>query len=998
MQTLNPADFLDTRASPKASKATSEATTSAAQARFADRKAEADAIKAEADAAAAQAALVEKERAAALNLTPGQKKADETYAADYNEWIVNGEYATVVQNLKTLKSAIKTLRSGKTLSGNIVGRLPEFVQKALYGDDPKAMKDAIDQLTVGSLRTILGSQFTEKEGARIQAQSYDITSEEESNVGKIDKSIDELLGRAMAKQAAAQYFSENGTLAGYTGVNPLALGPWDSSTIERAKKDFGLVFGEEKAKSPFEVIEELKPTTETRAGASETYVSAEAKRLASAMDKAWREGASVEDMIAMNPGVDRKALAEAERYRNLKEPVYAKFAPYESERPASLIGAAADNAILGPAIAAITSSTPGGSIEQIARLTGGDPEKTAFALDYLKGKYPYSSTFGEMGGEITRSILGTKALTSMGMAALPAAFAAETGLGALEGGLEARPGETLAGTIVGAGEGATVGALPFAASRVLDPKTPEAILDMRDRGVPMSVGQTLGIPDLEAGIAKLLPVGGDVTLAAQRRAFSDLPRAYLDEAGSYIKAPALDKTIKPTERFGQTQEAFNEAYEKAKSNLFVMRDEPFDTAVAEFRARLKNGVDFDPANAKRLEKLLDDTIVRRLSGKPSGDTYKSLDSLLGKRRAAFGKAQNDELVAGVDEMQRILRSNATRHSDPAAVKFLDDVDTGYSYLIRGEEAAKAAGTPAGEFSPSQLLKAVQKGDISARGRAFARGEARGQEFAERGVEALGKGATDVAPLERGVGLFAGPTILSPVNAALGIANAPGVRPALNTLIAGRRPEALKNMGELAAKYPALLSGYVKSINEGMDLVEERPTDVEALLERYNYTPQTGGEGIPQVGPELTDAQRDYALQSAARGAAPAAEVAPVAEVAAPVAEEGVTMFGDKAVEYDPETDTFVELATGRRVKELADLTKPPKGMYHGGSVQEFAMGGLAHSLGSEMPEITVPLRASAPAQEIVVPVGMYRGGRVQAFRKGGVASIADLARHYGTRR
>jgi hypothetical protein len=996
MQTLNPADFLDTQATPKASKAASEAIISAADAAYASRKAKADAIRAEADAAAAQAGLTTKQKEATLNLTPGQKKADETYAADFNAWIVNGEYANVVQDLKTLSSVIKTLRSGKTLSGNIVGRLPDFLQKALYGDDPKAIKDAIDQLTVSSLRTILGSQFTEKEGARIQAQSYDITSGEETNVGKIEKSINELLGRAMAKQAAAEYFSKNGTLAGYTGENPLALGAWDNTKVERAKKDFGLVFGEEKAKSPFEIIEELKPTTETRAGASETYVSAEAKRLAAAMDKAWREGASVEDMIAMNPGVDREALAEAERYRNLPDPVYAKFAPYESERPASLIGAAADNEILGPAIAAITSATPGGSIEQIARLTGGDPEKTAFALDYLKGKYPVSASAGEFGGEFGRSVLGAKALTSLGMSALPATFAAETGLSALEGGLEARPGETLAGTLIGAGRGAFMGALPFGFSRVFSPKTSEAVLDMRDRGVPMSVGQTLGVPDMEANIAKLLPVGGDVTLAAQRRAFADLPRAYLDEAGSYIKAPALDKTIKPTERFGQTQKAFNEAYENAKSNLFVARDEPFDTAVAEFRARLTNGVDFDPANAKRLQKLLDDVVVRRISGKPSGDTYKSLDSLLGKRRAAFGKAQNDELVAGVDEMQRIIRDNAVRHSDPAAVKALDDVDEGYSYLIRGEEAAKSAGTPAGEFSPSQLLKAVQKGDISARGRAFARGEARGQEFAERGVEALGKGATDVAPLERGVGLFAGPTILSPVNAALGIANAPGVRPTLNTLIAGRRPELLKGTGDLIAEYPALFSGAIGGADEVSLMLENMPTDVGALLERYGYAPQTAEQGVPIVGPELTDMQRKYAEQVAARQAPVAAQEEPAVETA-PAADEGLLKIGDVTAKYDPETNTYVDLATNRRVKELADFLKPEE-TYAGDPVRGFAMGGMAHSLGAETPQITVPLSVGAPAQEVVVPVGMYHGGRVQPFKNGGKARIADMARHYGARR
>ena len=62
------------------------------------------------------------------------------------------------------------------------------------------------------------------------------------------------------------------------------------------------------------------------------------------------------------------------------------------------------------------------------------------------------------------------------------------------------------------------------------------------------------------------------------------------------------------------------------------------------------------------------------------------------------------------------------------------------------------------------------------------------------------------------------------------------------------------------------------------------------------------------------------------------------------------------------------------------------------------MGGMAHSLGAEMPEIMVPLRASAPAQDVVVPMAMRRGGTVQTFRNGGKASIADMARHYGMRR
>lgn len=971
-------------AGSKQSKAASEAVISAADAVYASREAKAKAEKAEADAAAAQAGVPEAQQKGAMKLTPGQQKVDENFAPAYNEWVSSGGYADTLRQLRELDAVLTDLKSGKQLSGAVVGRLPIFVQQILYGDDPQNTKASVNRLTVSSLRQILGSQFTKEEGERIQQMSYDPNVSEQSNIGKIQSSVRELLARAKAKEASANYFGKYGTLAGYTGPMANKPGEWDETLLDKADKAFETLYGAEKAESPYETIEKLKPVTEKRAGPSETYVTAEAKRMAAEMDKAWREGASVEEMIAKYPGVDKEALARAEEYRSLEEPVYAKFLPYESERPSSIIGQAAEIPFVGEGMAALVSATPGGSIEQIARLTGGDPEQTAFALDFLKGKYPISSSLGEFGGEFGRSVLGAKALTSLGMSALPATLATETGFSALEGGLEARPGESAAGTLIGGGRGAFMGALPFGFSRAFSPKTPEAVLAMRERGVPLTVGQTLGIPDLEANAAKVLPLGGDITLAAQRRAFGDLPRAYLDEAGSYIKAPALAKELKPTERFGQTQKAFDEAYKKAKANLTVARDPEFDAAVAELRGRLRNGVDFDPANAKRLEKLLDDVVIRRLSGKPSGDTYKDLDSLLGKRRAAFGKAQNDEMASGVSDMQKILRDNATRNSDPAAVKALDDVDTGYSYLIRAEEAAKSATTPAGEFYPSALLKATQKGDLSARGRAFARGEARGQEFAEQAAEALGKGATDVAPLERTAGLFVGPTLLSPVNAAMGIANAPGVRPALNTLIAGRRPEFLKGTGDLIAQYPALFSGAIGGADEVSLMLQNMPTDVNALLEQYGYAPQTAEQGVPIVGPELSDMQRKYAEQVAAQAGVPAVEEAPVAEEGLVLVDGRPTEEREDGRRYFVGTDELADVDTD----PLAERSNPARG---------FAMGGLAHSLGAEVPQITVPMRAPMPAPEIVVPMRKYRGGRIQPYKKGGKATIADMARHYGAK-
>ena len=169
-------------------------------------------------------------------------------------------------------------------------------------------------------------------------------------------------------------------------------------------------------------------------------------------------------------------------------------------------------------------------------------------------------------------------------------------------------------------------------------------------------------------------------------------------------------------------------------------------------------------------------------------------------------------------------------------------------------------------------------------------------------------------------------------------------------------EVLDAVGPTATKAAELYKKYPAATLAAAQL-GAREYDVERLMNEYGIgsptlpvdakPPEeivvTAEEGYPKQG--LADLANSY-------GIAPAA-VAAVPETA-PIPEKGVTMFGDKAVEYDPETDTYVELATGRRVKELTDLAKPAK--------------------------------------------GKYRGGRVQAFNRGGMASIADLARHYGMRR
>lgn len=97
--------------------------------------------------------------------------------------------------------------------------------------------------------------------------------------------------------------------------------------------------------------------------------------------------------------------------------------------------------------------------------------------------------------------------------------------------------------------------------------------------------------------------------------------------------------------------------------------------------------------------------------------------------------------------------------------------------------------------------------------------------------------------------------------------------------------------------PLMLSGV-----GGMALEAMQDPELQALVQQYAEAPQE--EPAPQM-------------------AAPE----PVAAVEEPP--KSSIMFEGREVEYDPSTDTYVELKTGRRVRDLEELTKP-EAMYRGG--------------------------------------------------------------------
>jgi hypothetical protein len=183
-------------------------------------------------------------------------------------------------------------------------------------------------------------------------------------------------------------------------------------------------------------------------------------------------------------------------------------------------------------------------------------------------------------------------------------------------------------------------------------------------------------------------------------------------------------------------------------------------------------------------------------------------------------------------------------------------------------------------------------------------------------------------------------------------------------------------------------------------------DAGALIEKYG--PQVlGGSlgatlgGIPTRGtPDVTGTApvEFQPVQVSPKNLAQ--EVAAEGEGAAP--EEGPVLVDDRPTEIREDNRRYFV-----GTNELAEVDTDPL-LERSNPAREFAMGGMAHSLGSKT-ESTEPSyalsEADSPPPVFSTQLPMKTGGaakkatrRVQAFRNGGVASIADLARHYGMRR
>ena len=143
--------------------------------------------------------------------TEGEKVVDREFAKEYNKWTTGGK-ADYEVNSKIFKEAIKDLEEGKVDTGPLEGigaRTP------IIRTDARAMEDRVRKAINSMLRATLGAQFTEKEGERIFAQTFDPFKSSEDNIRAMQLELDKIEKRKDAIEDMGSYYEKKKTLAGY---------------------------------------------------------------------------------------------------------------------------------------------------------------------------------------------------------------------------------------------------------------------------------------------------------------------------------------------------------------------------------------------------------------------------------------------------------------------------------------------------------------------------------------------------------------------------------------------------------------------------------------------------------------------------------------------------------------------------------------------------------------------------------------------------------------
>ena len=449
-------------------------------------------------------------------------------------------------------------------------------------------------------------------------------------------------------------------------------------------------------------------------------------------------------------------------------------------------------------------------------------EAVARYRDDSQAMAPEGFDFARMGGQVA----GTLPLGGLRVAQ-GAARGAQYLNGILQGGIGgalASPDDAASGANTGALVSAVLPPLLRTAGQGMKEVAAPLInrvADLRAAGVNVTPGMAMGsVAKSVEDKLRSVPILGDAITSAQRAAINDYNTAAINMALKPI-GEKVPTGVSGRDAIGYLQSATSDAYSNVLKKVGgVDIDGSFLRDVVNMQNGVSQMANATPEISGKLQGILQSEVLNKFppNGRMDATLFKQIDSRLGRFESEFGRAPdvyaNDagRIVGQVRESLRDL----LRRQAPDEASALDDADTAFAMRQRIVDASSRLGADEGVFTPEQLFSAVRSGDRSKGKRAFARGDALMQDFAESGKSILGNKYPDSGTAGRlgWLGLGAG-TMVNPVGTGLALSAA-----SLPYLPYIRRPVVAA-----AAQVPKIVS----PLGSLADLLGRNPAGISAAL-------------------------------------------------------------------------------------------------------------------------------------------------------------------------
>ena len=1018
MQTLNPADFLDTKASPKQSEAASTAKIKGIEADYANAVTAADVKKKQAEAIIANATSLDQIRQAraeadkavadaiaakaAADAAIAKLKGPEKSAADQTaETRILGDMNTAVDAINLLtkqfnenlagqgiiqstleyfpsqaKGAINSTAAGLADVGLALFKIPGMGSQS--DSDAARFVQANQPSTSDFDMTFLGKTYNLRrridakvrsmglppirwtEPVDTAARQYLALPENERSklgvraVGTFkDVPDDYLVDQTAATQGGAAAATQDGTAAATQADASTALP--DNAAFAQPIGMEAAAFGADKTSMPIppEMQAEMNEWFGKNPRGTVGLKSYANFRRALDMKYGFGRDKPYED--------DPRTVEFLKQYNDPNSPVNVAIPPVTGVDERNMLERAAGTAVMNPVGTAVATGVSGlglnaldAVVPQMAALREMNPN-AAMAGDVI-GSVGGSSLLGKIGGAGVSKLLAQapelqKYIMSGGKGATFARnLLSDVTQGATYGG--AVEGDAGTGAISGAGGtilGKTLGDAGDFILRGAD-RAPTVQKLMDRYGVEdLTLGQQLGgAPKSIEDAATSIPIVGDVINARRGESIVDLNKAAFREVGGQPMGYG-------DEGVAALKAARIKAYDDAVAGKQFDLNDPLFTqdmidALAT-RSRL-TGEFADKFDLAVKNSLMDTPIGR--TGTMSGPDYQQAQrKISGYKSETTKPGFEQDYRDALGGVSGALREMVERQ-DPTLVPLLREADTMYrGEKILGDAIERAKMDPTGMgadvFTPGNLTQAV-----SASGRKYP-GTPPLKELSRLAQNVIPSKMPDSGTARRaaltglglaGAGGVAGgglgynqETGLSGEDAAYGAATT--LTPlALLSLLGSRRGQ--RGLSKFMFDRPTV-GGKIADLGE-----KYLPQRVLAPGLIPTLVPEAREEPVLASEAEVAAAERAAAQRAAAEAAA--AEAAAAQEGT----EDTIYTYNGVKSKFDPVAKEFYDISDpSYRVKKLEDFTPPP--------------------------------------------MGKYRGGTVQAFKNGGMASIADLARHYGTR-